>query len=569
MRRVLSIALIGACLGALWYLRPEKLPFEGVDAPPAAATSAPGVVIFDLRDGASEAEISAFEARYGVDVTYSSDVSDDEALVRTTSDDPAALLARVAGDPLVEVAEPEVLFEAFGAPNDPMWQKQWNMQMIDAPAGWEAGAGRGVKVAVIDTGVSPVEDLPASRIAEGKSFVPGAKTAADDHGHGTHVAGTIAQETNNGLGVAGVAPAVTIVPYKVLNKQGFGSSDAIAAAIDEAVDQGADVINLSLGGGHSSVLHKAVNEAAARGVIVVAAAGNTGNRGVGCPGHAEGAIGVSAVGPDDQLAPYSSYGPGVDISAPGGNTQLADGGVLQDTVDGKGGHSYRAFQGTSMASPHVAAAAAVLLGAGLDDQAVIEALMRSATDRGDTGFDEKYGHGRLNLGDAIRDTGAKTGGGRAGAGAMLGLALATLVGMRFGSALRVGLWTAIVAGGLFFLPWLPIPHNGLVQVLSLPLVAWPGSIVGVHWTHFPLWLSVAFPALVGFILGPSRLLGRVAFGIAAGFGLSLLDGAWTRSLDPWWMGEELGRVWLYVNGGACIVLSTLVGGMVVSRTEER
>lgn len=569
MRRVVSLALIAACLGSLWYLRPAKLPFEGEDAPPAAATSSAGVVVFDLRDGASEAEITAFEQRYGVDVAYSSDVSADEGLVRATTADPAALIAAAAGDPLVELAEPEVLFEAFGAPNDPMWEKQWNMRMIDAPAAWDVGAGRGVRVAVIDTGVSAVEDLPTAQIAPGKSFVPGTKSADDDHGHGTHVSGTIAQATNNGLGVTGVAPEVTIVPYKVLNRQGFGASDAIAAAVDEAVDQGADVINMSLGGPHSSVLHKAVNEAAARGVIVVASAGNTGRRGVGCPGHAERVIGVSAVGPDDLLAPYSSYGPGVEIAAPGGNTQLADGGILQDTVDGKGGHSYRAFQGTSMASPHVAGAAAVLLGMGMDDEAAIEAMMRSTTDRGDSGFDERYGHGRLNLGAAVSGAGGQLPGARAGAGAALGLALATLVGLRFASALRVGLWAAVVAGGLFFLPWLPIPSNAVVQLLNRPLVAWPGSVIGVDWTHFPIWLSVVFPAIIGFILGPSRLLGRFAMGLAAGFGLSLLDGAWTRSLDPWWMGELPGRVWLYVNGGASLLVAGLVGGMVAAQTEKK
>ncbi|MCB9759006.1 MAG: S8 family serine peptidase [Alphaproteobacteria bacterium] len=561
MRKLSSFFVIALCLALIWLLRPAPIPGTGFDEPPAQATDAPGVVVFDLVDNASDAEIEAFEARYGIDVEYSSDVSQDEALVRATVPDARAVLQAVAGDPLVEVAEPEVRFEATGFPNDPMWDKQWNMRLIDAPAGWRAGSGRGVKVAVLDTGVSVVEDLPEARVVGGKSFIRGAKTPADDHGHGTHVAGTIAQATNNAAGVAGVAPEVTIVPYKVLNGMGFGSSDGIAAAVDEAVDQGAQVINLSLGGGHSAVLHKAVNEAVARGVVVVAAAGNTGRRGVGCPGHAEDVIGVSAVGPDDTRAFYSTYGPGVEIAAPGGDTRQADGGVLQDTIDGKGGHAYRAFQGTSMATPHVAGAAAVLIGMGLDAEAATTALYATAVDRGDPGFDEVYGHGRLDLGAAVRWVGTRHNGLLFGLGGLMGLALSLLAGLRLRSSLGVGAVAAVTAGGLFFLPWLGLPPNALLELLSRDLISWPGFILGAEWTHFPLWLSALVPTFLAFLLGPSRLLGGVAAGVCVGMAAGLCFGAAAGTLEPWWFGDLMGRAWLAVNGVGALMSALGVVGM--------
>src|SRR5690606_26728751 len=121
-------------------------------------------------------------------------------------------------------------------------------------------------------------------------------------------------------------------------KWGFGSSSWIAAGIDYAADNGADVINLSLGGAYSGVIHNAIKKAQKKGVIVVAAAGNSGKKGVSYPGALEETIGVSATGPDGTLAFYSSYGKGVDIAAPGGDKRVAGGGVLQDTIDGRGGH---------------------------------------------------------------------------------------------------------------------------------------------------------------------------------------------------------------------------------------
>jgi len=561
MRRLNVVLVLVACIVLMWVLSPSAGLRTGVEGVAPVATSESGTVVFDLIDDTPLSDIEALERDLGIDLEYSSDVSEDEALLRADVADVAAVVEAARNNPLVEVVEPVVQFEAYGYPNDPMWDQQWNMEMIEVPAGWRAGGGKGVKVAVIDTGVTWVEDLEGIPMGPGKSFVPFVKKPIDDHGHGTHVAGTIAQATNNGKGVAGVAPNVTIMPYKALSKYGFGSSDWIAAAIDHAVDNGADVINMSLGGPHSGVLHNAAEKAADAGVVVVIAAGNSGKKGVGCPAHADNVIGVSAVGPDDSKAYYSSWGEGVEISAPGGDTRKSGGGILQDTIDGKGSHKYAAFQGTSMATPHVAGAAAVLIGMGLDADSTMDVLFASAEDLGGEGFDEVYGHGRLDVGAAVRRVLVRQNGLKFALGGLMAIALVMLSRFRGSQSIPMVGAAALTAGGLFFLPLLPIPPNAVVEVISRDLLSMPAVVVGADWVHFPLWASALFPAVLAFLLGPNKRLGPIVAGVCVGFGASLLYGAAAGTLDVWWLGLGLDKAWLSINGTICLLAAMAVVGL--------
>ncbi len=563
--------LLGGLLGSACALAPAPLSQSSEPQLPVEASAKPGVVVFDLVDDTSLSAIEDFERRHGIDLVYSTEVSMDEALLRAEVDDPAELLARVAEDPLIEVAEPLVWMEALGYPNDPLWDQQWNMARIGVETGWQVGAGAGVHVAILDTGVSRVEDLEGIKLAEGMSFVSGVRSSQDDHGHGTHVAGTVAQATNNGRGVAGVAPGVTVVPYKVLSARGIGGSDRIAAAVDHAADQGVAVINLSLGGVHSRVLHKAVEEAAARGVIVVAAAGNTGRKGVSCPGHAEHVLGVSAVGPTDKKASYTSYGPGVDLAAPGGDLKLGkDAGVIQDTIDGQGGHAYRPFQGTSMAAPHVAGSAAVLRGMGVDARTTTEVLLRSTVDLGSPGKDPVFGHGRLDLRAAVHRVLWRHRGVPFGLGALVGGLLGLFARVPVSARRRVCLSAAATAGGLFFLPLIPLRPFWLVDLLSRGLVSWPALLVGPDWAHFPLWVSALPVMILAFFLGISRHLGPWIAGICAGFGTALIHGAAAGAIDPWWLGLGLDRMWLSLNGTLCLLCSLAVLGFYkLNHAEDR
>ncbi|MCP4803965.1 MAG: S8 family serine peptidase [Proteobacteria bacterium] len=569
MRRLNTVLIIVSCLAILWVLRPAAMSRTGEEGEAVHADHAAGTVVFDLIDDTPLPDIEALERDLGIDLEYSSDVSADEALLRAEVSDVAAIVAAAQGHPLVEVVEPVVEFEASGYPNDPMWDKQWNMEMIEVQPGWRSGGGKGVKVAIIDTGVTAVEDLQGIKMGPGKSFVPFTRKPLDDHGHGTHVAGTIAQATNNGKGVVGVAPNVEIMPYKALTSMGFGSSDWIAAAIDHAVDNGADVINMSLGGGHSAVLHKAAEDAAAKGVVVVIAAGNSGKEGVGCPAHGEGVIGVSAVGPDDTKAPYSSWGKGVEIAAPGGDKRKTNGGILQDTVNGKNGHQYAEFQGTSMATPHVAGAAAVLLGMGLDADSTMDTLFATAADRGEDGFDTVYGHGRLDLGAAVTRTLVRKNGLQFLVGGIMAFGLAVLSGVKKRVAVPMIAAASVTAGGLFFLPLLPLPPNAVVEFLSHDLLSLPAVVVGADWVHFPLWASALVPAVLAFMFGPSKHLGPLVAGLCVGFGASLLYGAAAGTIDVWWMGMGLDKAWLSLNGTVCLLAGMAVVGILKLEHQAR
>ena len=566
MQRKIAIGILAACGIAIWLARPGVRLETGSGGKAAQPTSTAGVLVFDLRDGATSEEIAAFELRYGLKLEYSHEVAGDEALLRAQVDDLAAVADRVRDDPLVELVEPAFRLEAHGFPDDPRYAEQWNMTLIGALTGWRAGGGRGVTVAVLDTGISSVEDLQSTRIGDGLSVIPGVPEAIDDHGHGTHVAGSVAQSTHNGVGVTGVAPGATVLPFKVLSGQGSGASDRIAAAIDEAADRGVDVINMSLGGPHSDVLAKAAADAARRGVLVVASAGNTGRRGLGCPGGVREVIGVAATGPTDERAPYSTYGDGVEIAAPGGDLGRPGGGILQDTIDGEGGqgHAYKSFQGTSMASPHIAGALAVLMGMGLAPRAAVHALYDTARDLGPPGFDEQFGHGRVDVAAAVRHTALFRGGMRSAIGGGFALALALLIGVRRRLVAIAVPVAALAAGGLFFLPLLPISPGWATHLLSLDAMRWSGPILGFGWVHNPVWASALPAVALTFLLGLFRPFAPWVAGVAAGFGAIAICGAANQSLAAF-DGATVNSIWLLANGAICLGAAAAV--MIARRVE--
>jgi serine protease len=285
-------------------------------------------------------------------------------------------------------------------PNDQYYSKQWNLHKIGIEGAWSQTKGSGITVAVIDTGITKVRDLYETKFVKGYDFVNDTEEAKDDNGHGTHVAGTIAQATNNKYGVAGIAYEASLMPLKVLSSSGGGTVADIAEAIKFAADQGADVINMSLGGsGESKLMKEAIAYAHRKDVVIIAAAGNESANGASYPARYPHVIGVSAFGPDGEKAPYSNFGAGVDISAPGGSEA---GKILQETIDENGEGVFLGFQGTSMAAPHVAGVAALIEAAGIKEpDEVLKVLKQSARVIQDDGLNY-YGAGQLNAEAAVK-----------------------------------------------------------------------------------------------------------------------------------------------------------------------
>jgi serine protease len=353
--------------------------------------------------------------------------------------------------PKVRYAVPNyVAHAAEFVPNDPYLRRQWNFigrYGIGMPEAWSlaeaAGApgGRGATVAVIDSGVAYETrgefkrnpDLHRATFVHPWDFVGRDAHPNDRYGHGTHVAGTIAQATNNDFGVAGAAYGAKIMPLKVLDDYGEGDSLKIAKAIRYAARHGADVINLSLEFDHRVVASEipeiisAVRYAHSRGVVIVAAAGNYKQprlRRVAYPARAGDVIAVGATTKHGCRAQYSSYGPDLDVVAPGGGVDAAPSTtqedllcrpetsgswIFQETFLGRSVRQFGlppAYEGTSMAAPHVSAIAALLiathrLGEHPTPEAVEQRIEQTTQDLGRPGVDPRYGWGLVNAAAAL------------------------------------------------------------------------------------------------------------------------------------------------------------------------
>lgn len=350
------------------------------------------------------------------------------------------LAPKFVGEPLAIAETIHVVLPPGPPPTDDqdpteaaLFPLQWDMRIIDADQAWDAGFddASGVSVAVLDTGIDPYHQDLLGLVDESRSvaFVPSVHPAGpawgDDNFHGTHVAGTVA---SNGIGTSGVAPRATLIAVKVCSFAGSCPFGAVISGILHAANADADIINLSLGatlpkagfGFFVRATNQAINYASRRGSLVVSAAANdaadldhNGNR-MAWPCEGGNGICVSATGATDAPAAYTNFGrSAIHVAGPGGDFVLGDlhgTTVLApcssltvlsgfDAFCG-GGSSYLSLQGTSMAAPHVAGAAALLdaqFGGGLNPAQLKTALAQAADDLGQKGTDPYYGKGRINV----------------------------------------------------------------------------------------------------------------------------------------------------------------------------
>ncbi len=434
-----------------------------------------GSIIVKFRPGTSPDAQRAMLSQVDGSITPVLPYANFDIVSIAASADPEEAAQRLDAQPDVEYAQARYRVYPQFVPNDPLYARQWNYPALDMERAWDInpGATSSVTVAVLDSGVAyraalmrynagpftldgqrfpalGLIDVPFAaapdlsgpdRFVAPRDFIWETTTPVDLDGHGTHVSGTIGQLTNNGTGVAGMAFNVRIMPVKVLSgvwdvifgARLQGTDDVVARAVRYAADNGAQVLNMSIGraGSPAPVVQEAINYAVSRGAFVVVAAGNGFEEGNLIERYAEfapainGMVSVGAIGRDRRRAFYSNTGSYVELAAPGGNSLVGGpaGAILQQTYDldfvdtylGTPAQfraprfdvfAYQPFQGTSMAAPHVSGFAALLIQQGITSPAAIEAVMKHyAIDLGPSGRDNEFGYGLINPRASLRGMG--------------------------------------------------------------------------------------------------------------------------------------------------------------------
>jgi len=533
---------ISTCLLSLASLASALLATTSATAQSLPAQSR---VVIDQIDSVSDAGKNALyhelQAKFP-SLTWQASSLESETKIEVASvdsEDADDLISYLASDSRIQNVEPEMVYTATGLlnlahPNDPLYDKQWNMQAVEAEKAWGYTQGMGVTVAVVDTGIDcSLKDLEGTSCSYGLNAFDGTMNSVDRQSHGSHCAGTIAQTTNNGYGVAGMASKVNLMAVKVLSDSGSGTNQSVADGIRWAADNGAQVISMSLGGsGRSGVIEDAVKHAISKGVILVAANGNDGGR-IGYPAGYDGVLAIAASGPDGKEANFTSRGPETFLAAPGVD-------ILQETVcvgQGRGckegeKSAFLSYNGTSMSCPHFSGAVAALISQGVTNpDAIRERLKSSATKNDYTQSNPNlFGQdgGILNLGQAV----ASEHWHQAWVRLLLCVVASFLVfrGTKAKSSLLKFKLPMLMTGvGLFFLPMLVSFPNVGVAAISRPLVE-VLSLYSTKLTGFLVLANVALPALLLLVSWHKKSLRMPVAGVATGVAGYLASLLWLKTM---------------------------------------
>ena len=375
-------------------------------------------IVVRYRTEASLTDIGSTYSRFGLNEVGYSPYSGLRRVRVPSSTSIYTISANLNQNPLVDFAEPNYIRTANFLPNDPLYKYQWHLNNPMIQQSWDISLGSNVIIAVFDTGIAYrngggfalAPDLAETNFMPGYDFVNDDSYPDDDNRHGTHIAGIIAQSTNNLYGGSGVAPDCILMPVKVLDESGAGSVADIVDAIYFAVNNGAQIINMSYGfvTSPSASEEEAINYAVSQGVAVICSAGNEATNEAHYPSAYDATICVTSTRYDHSFAEiYSNFGPDVDICAPGGDLDEdvnGDGypdGIYQQTHNGV---DFKAFEfyfaeGTSCSSAFVSGVAALVLaraGRPLSPAELRQILQSTATDLGEPGWDQFYGWGLIN-----------------------------------------------------------------------------------------------------------------------------------------------------------------------------
>ncbi len=377
----------------------------------AGASFVPGRIVVRFRDVTAPAQRAATLAEHGLMMEREL-AALGVTLLRVPSGRELAIAARLSRDPSVVYAEPDYELRLLAVPNDPYYApRQRNLRQIGLEAAWDTTTGAAqVIVAVLDTGADLTHPDLAAKLVPGYDFAFDDSIPADDHGHGSHVAGIVGAASDNGIGVAGVAWGSRIMPVKVFDESGTGTDSSVAEGICWAADHDARIINIS--GGTTAaglVVRDAVAYAVGKGCLVIAAAGNGYESGnvPHYPAAFPQVVAVGAVGHLDEHARYSNTGAYLDVVAPGGNptgpSDPDNDHWIYSTFYRGSGRSYADAAGTSAAAPHVAGLAALLwsVNPALSAAEACCLIARTAVDLGAPGWDEVFGWGRIDAAAAV------------------------------------------------------------------------------------------------------------------------------------------------------------------------
>lgn len=370
-----------------------------MDRSPSGAPYVAGELIVTYEEGAPDKAIESLDQEAEVEealpaldarVLEFPEIKDDPS--RTSREEELERIKEdFAKDPAVESVEYNYIGKLAYTPDDPKFRRQWGLKKPGFREAWNSTRGAGVRVAVVDTGAAVGHVDLRRKVAGARDFVNDDGSVQDLGGHGTHVAGIVVARTGNRKGIAGGCPSCKLLVAKVFDGKNTGTVARFAEGIRWSADRGAEVINLSFAHpAPSTIEENAIDYARDRGAVVVAAAGNGDTSDPTYPAASPGVLAVAATNRYDRRAAFSNFGNWVDVAAPGVE-------ILSTIPRG-----YASWNGTSMATPHVSALAALLASQGKSRTRIEELIPQTAVDLGPDGRDPYFGAGRISASQAVR-----------------------------------------------------------------------------------------------------------------------------------------------------------------------